>query len=321
MGTPAKIASSMAGRPSGVPGILMYRLGRSARPWRPFAAATVPRGVVGQQRRYLEGRPAVDARRAVPDGTKEVGRTRQVFERQVEEELFGGLAPLRSPDGRVVGGALADGVVEDGGVRGEPRDGQLVDVASERAALEKVTGDVVEPETLAEVVELSGGLGWGHDCLAGELRVDPDLCKCGSRTSTLGALAGFEARGFGCWRRRPGRAGGPIAPSGSSLSREASSVGRRPGVRDTDVPLPRPRHRGLDESASSHRTSRHDPAGPAAGVLAGRARRDGGHRRCPEGERARHPGSPEPRSGPRSTTTRRSTWISSPSAPRRRGAT
>jgi hypothetical protein len=41
-------------------------------------------------------------------------------------------------------------------------------------------------------VELSGGLGWGHDCLAGELRVDLDLCKCGSRTSTLRALAGFE---------------------------------------------------------------------------------------------------------------------------------
>ena len=42
IGTPAKIASSMAGRPSLVPGILMKRLGRPARTWSSLAAATVP---------------------------------------------------------------------------------------------------------------------------------------------------------------------------------------------------------------------------------------------------------------------------------------
>ena len=41
-GTPAAIASVMAGRPSGVPGILMNRLGRPARACRSLAAATVP---------------------------------------------------------------------------------------------------------------------------------------------------------------------------------------------------------------------------------------------------------------------------------------
>ena len=41
MGTPAKIASSMAGRPSGVPGILMKRLGRPARACRSLASASV----------------------------------------------------------------------------------------------------------------------------------------------------------------------------------------------------------------------------------------------------------------------------------------
>ena len=41
IGTPAKIASSMAGRPSFVPGILMKRLGRPARRCRSFAAAIV----------------------------------------------------------------------------------------------------------------------------------------------------------------------------------------------------------------------------------------------------------------------------------------
>src|SRR2546426_6778707 len=38
-----------------------------------------------------------------------------------------------------------------------PRHGELVDVALERAALQEVAGDVVEPETLAPVVERLGG--------------------------------------------------------------------------------------------------------------------------------------------------------------------
>jgi hypothetical protein len=40
-GTPAKIASSMAGSPSRVPGILMKRLGRPARACKSLAAARV----------------------------------------------------------------------------------------------------------------------------------------------------------------------------------------------------------------------------------------------------------------------------------------
>jgi hypothetical protein len=40
-GTPLKIASSIAGAPSFVPGILMKRLGRAAAAWREFAASTV----------------------------------------------------------------------------------------------------------------------------------------------------------------------------------------------------------------------------------------------------------------------------------------
>ena len=41
VGTPAKIASSMAGRPSGVPGILIKTLGRRACACRSLAAAIV----------------------------------------------------------------------------------------------------------------------------------------------------------------------------------------------------------------------------------------------------------------------------------------
>ena len=61
-------------------------------------------------------------------------------------------------DGQVVGGALLQRLVEDGGVGGEPGDRQLVDVTLERAARQQVAGDVVEPETLALIVEPLGGV-------------------------------------------------------------------------------------------------------------------------------------------------------------------
>ena len=41
IGTPAKMASSMAGKPSRVPGILMNRFGRAARACSSLAAASV----------------------------------------------------------------------------------------------------------------------------------------------------------------------------------------------------------------------------------------------------------------------------------------
>ena len=60
----------------------------------------------------------------------------------------------------VVVGAALDRVVEDGRVRGQARDRQLVDVARERAAGEELARDVVEPEALAELVELLCRLSW-----------------------------------------------------------------------------------------------------------------------------------------------------------------
>ena len=42
IGTPAKIAASIAGNPSTVPGILMKRFGLLARWWRSRAAASEP---------------------------------------------------------------------------------------------------------------------------------------------------------------------------------------------------------------------------------------------------------------------------------------
>ena len=51
---------------------------------------------------------------------------------------------------------MLDGLVEDRRIRGEPRHRQLVDVALERAAVQQVARDVVEPEALTQVVEYFG---------------------------------------------------------------------------------------------------------------------------------------------------------------------
>src|SRR5439155_21014382 len=53
----------------------------------------------------------------------------------------------------VIGRTVLDGLVEDGRIRGQPRHCQLVDVVLERAVVQQVARDVVEPEALAQVVE------------------------------------------------------------------------------------------------------------------------------------------------------------------------
>ena len=85
---------------------------------------------------------------------KEVRSLAQVLDGQLEEETLSGLSFANLfLYGRVVVGALADGVVEDGGIRGQSGDGELVDVFPQRPLRQKGAGDVVEPDALTEVVE------------------------------------------------------------------------------------------------------------------------------------------------------------------------
>jgi hypothetical protein len=124
IGTPAKIASSMAGRPSLVPGILMKRFGRREGAGR----------VVGQLGRDLQGDPAVDTVRQVVDRSKQIGGLPEVLQCQLEEQRLARLAFLQFlADGVVVVVTVLDGVIEDRGVRGKSRDRILLDVAAERA--------------------------------------------------------------------------------------------------------------------------------------------------------------------------------------------
>jgi hypothetical protein len=153
IGTPAKIASSMAGRPSFVPGILMKRFGASRGRRAPWPQRGCLR-VVREEGRHLQRDPAVHRVRPVPDRPEDVGRAREVLEREVEEERLDGPAGLHTlADRVVVGGAVLDGLVEDGRVRGQPRHRKLLDVARDRPAAEQVSRDVVQPDALAQVVE------------------------------------------------------------------------------------------------------------------------------------------------------------------------
>src|SRR5262249_60689116 len=76
------------------------------------------------------------------------------LERQIEEQLLAGPALVDLLlDGSVVVRAVLDRVVEDGRVRRESRDREVVDVARQRAVLQEVASDVVEPDALALVVQ------------------------------------------------------------------------------------------------------------------------------------------------------------------------
>jgi hypothetical protein len=52
----------------------------------------------------------------------------------------------------VVGGAVLDGLIEDRGIGGEPGHRQFVDVGFERTADQEITGNIVEPQALAQIV-------------------------------------------------------------------------------------------------------------------------------------------------------------------------
>ena len=52
-------------------------------------------------------------------------------------------------DRGIVGATFADGFVENGGIGSKSRDGHLIDVAAQRAGVEQIARDVVQPEALA----------------------------------------------------------------------------------------------------------------------------------------------------------------------------
>ena len=116
--------------------------------------------VVGDPGRDFERDPAVDTIRPLRGRPEEIGGPLKVLDREVEEDLLlaqtlaGGVG-----DGVVVGVRRQEGLVEDGRVRRQAGDAELVDVCLQRPAREQVARDVVEPEALPVVVQF---LRWLH---------------------------------------------------------------------------------------------------------------------------------------------------------------
>ena len=88
MGTPLKMASSIAGKPSLVPGILMKRLGAGRRGMQRLRRRDGLPRVVSKQRRHFQRDPAVDSGRAVVDRPEQVRRPLQIGDRQFEEQIL-----------------------------------------------------------------------------------------------------------------------------------------------------------------------------------------------------------------------------------------
>ncbi len=113
--------------------------------------------IVRQERRHFERHPAVHAIGPGKDRLEQVGGTGQIRKRQREEQVLGRLGRRRRPRHvLVIHGAVLDRIVEDRRVRGQPRHREIVDVAFQRAAVQQLAGDVVEPQALADVVQLLG---------------------------------------------------------------------------------------------------------------------------------------------------------------------
>src|SRR5438067_7590751 len=105
---PAKTASSIAGRPSTVPGILMKTFGRPARACRSLTSASVVFVSCTSS-----GETSSDTYPSTPQVRSKVARNRSaardVVDRELEEELFARFALLQPPaNGGVVGGAVLD---------------------------------------------------------------------------------------------------------------------------------------------------------------------------------------------------------------------
>ena len=112
-------------------------------------------GVVDDRRRDLERDEAVGTVGRVEDRAEQVGGAAQVAQCELEEQVLAGTAFARKlGDLVVVEIAGADGLLEDGRVRGQAGDRELVDVALQAAVAEHLAGDVVDPHALAEGVQL-----------------------------------------------------------------------------------------------------------------------------------------------------------------------
>ena len=158
IGTPAKIDSSIAGTPAGVPGILMKRFGRAAAACSRAAALIVPRcrrPAAVRPRATPSRRRRRSPRRPVETGRRPASGLRSASSvKRASPDLPG--APSVGDRRRRRQLPLPIACVEDRRIRGQPGDATASRCSARSVPfVEHLAADVVEPEALAEVVKSS----------------------------------------------------------------------------------------------------------------------------------------------------------------------
>lgn len=112
-------------------------------------------------RRQFQRHPAVDAIGRGMDRVEQIGRRGQILQRQSEKQRLAGFARRGLfQDGGIIEIGVLDGFVENGGIGGQAGNGKFVDIALQAATSQQAAGNVVEPQALTELVQLSCGI---HD--------------------------------------------------------------------------------------------------------------------------------------------------------------
>jgi hypothetical protein len=181
-------------------------------------------GLVREVRVDLEGDPAVAAAALVVDAAQLVAGGADVVAREREEDLLrvGLAARDQLAELVVVGVALGDGALEDGGVGGDALDA-LVDQRAEVAVLHEGAREVVDPRALAvlrQLMELGrchGAPSARYFSVSSHETVPASAAgkTAGVREPTA-ALSGGGRRARAARRRRPARCSAPrgAAPRG-----------------------------------------------------------------------------------------------------------
>ena len=156
MGMPAKIASSMAGSPCFVPGILISKFVLPALAKSSFAAARVR--AVSYARRgetSSETQPSTPLVRSWTGRNRSAARVRSSSARSKNSasprlalpKLCTAIFERRSPR------HVLDRVIENSGIRSQSGYRKFVDVSFERSAIEQSARDVIEPDALSQIVK------------------------------------------------------------------------------------------------------------------------------------------------------------------------
>ena len=121
-------------------------------------------GAVGGVGRHLEADEAVRAIGALVDRPQDVGGAADIADGKLEEDIVGIVHPRREQlaDLNVVGLALGDGLLEDGGVAGHAGDVVLGDHPAQLPGGQQLPADEIEPDRLTLFGKLLERVRRGH---------------------------------------------------------------------------------------------------------------------------------------------------------------